>query len=181
MPDEIIVKQCSPTLAGIKTGNLFPADFNNRESMINDMRSLNNRLSNKGVRVLPMRFDGNKALIYLYRPQKLSDDMKNPEALELLNKMGYGGKTPEKCLSVLMEKLKLNRDFPHEIGLFLGYPPEDVKGFIENKASDCKCVGTWKVYGDEEKAKKTFLQFKKCSYLYYQQWQKGKSIESLAV
>lgn len=181
MPDEIIIKQCSPTLAGIKTGNLFPADFINREEMIEDMRSLNRRLCSKGVRVLPMRFDGNKALIYLYRPKKLLNDIKNPEATSLLKEMGYGGETPEKCLALLMEKLKDNEEFPHEIGLFLGYPPEDVRGFIENRASSCKCVGTWKVYGDEEKAKKTFSQFKKCSNLYYEQWQKGKSIESLAV
>ena len=25
-------------------------------------------------------------------------------------------------------------EFPHDIGLFLGYPPEDVLGFITNKA-----------------------------------------------
>ena len=36
----------------------------------------------------------------------------------------------------------------------LGYPAEDVQGFIENETKECKCVGCWKVYGDEEKAKK---------------------------
>ena len=45
-------------------------------------------------------------------------------------------------------------EFPHEVGLFLGYPPEDVEGFIENKACSCKLTGYRKVYSDEEKAKK---------------------------
>lgn len=45
-------------------------------------------------------------------------------------------------------------EFPHEVGLFLGYPPEDVEGFIENKARSCKITGYWKVYSDEEKAKR---------------------------
>ena len=43
-------------------------------------------------------------------------------------------------------------EFPHEVGLFLSYPPEDVKGFIDHRANDFKCAGLWKVYGDEEKA-----------------------------
>ena len=38
--------------------------------------------------------------------------------------------------------------FPHEIGIFLGYPLADVAGFIRNKGRNCKCIGTWKVYGD---------------------------------
>ena len=42
-------------------------------------------------------------------------------------------------------------EFPHEVGLFLSYPPEDVKGFIDHRASGFKCAGLWKVYGNEEK------------------------------
>ena len=40
-------------------------------------------------------------------------------------------------------------EFPHEVGLFLSYPPEDVKGFIAHRANDFKCAGLWKVYGNE--------------------------------
>ena len=32
-------------------------------------------------------------------------------------------------------------EFPHEVGLFLSYPPEDVKGFIDHRANDFKCAG----------------------------------------
>ena len=32
-------------------------------------------------------------------------------------------------------------EFPHEVGLFLGYPPEDVKGFIDHRANNFKCAG----------------------------------------
>ena len=37
------------------------------------------------------------------------------------------------------------------MGLFLSYPPEDVKGFIDHRANDFKYAGLWKAYGDEEK------------------------------
>lgn len=57
-------------------------------------------------------------------------------------------------------KLQSAPDFPHEIGLFLGYPAEDVKGFIENKAACSKCSGCWKVYGDEQAARILFKNIK---------------------
>ena len=53
-----------------------------------------------------------------------------------------------------MQRLGQAAEFPHEIGLFLGYPPEDVQGFLENRL--CKCVGCWKVYGDEQAAQNGF-------------------------
>ena len=81
----------------------------------------------------------------------------------------------------LIERLRTSPDFPHEIGLFLGYPPEDVRGFIENKAQDCKCVGCWKVYGDETAAQRRFAQYQKCKDVYCAKWEQGRSIERLTV
>ena len=72
-------------------------------------------------------------------------------------------------------------EFPHEIGLFLGYPPEDVRGFIEEGAAKCKCTGCWKVYGDVERAQKLFAAYKKCTAVYQKQHAQGKSIEQLTV
>ena len=38
-------------------------------------------------------------------------------------------------------------DFPHEIGVFLGYPLEDVVGFIRHRGKCFTCCGCWKSYG----------------------------------
>ena len=81
----------------------------------------------------------------------------------------------------LSRRVKDNEQFPHEIGLFLSYPPEDVCGFINNKACDHKCVGCWKVYGDEEQARKTFARYEKCARVYADRWYKGRSLERLTV
>ena len=72
-------------------------------------------------------------------------------------------------------------EFPHEVGLFLSYPPEDVKGFIDHRANNFKCTGPWKVYGDEQAAKNIFEKYEVCSKIYSLQWQQGKSIEQLTV
>ena len=74
-----------------------------------------------------------------------------------------------------------DRDFPHEIGLFLGYAPEDVDGFIRLGAGRAKCVGTWKVYGDLEAAKKKFALFQKCTKLYKDAYRRHNCFDRLVV
>ena len=71
--------------------------------------------------------------------------------------------------------------FPHEIGLFLGYPPEDVQGFIDHRAMDFKCAGLWKVYGDQQRAQALFDRFRRCTQRYCALWQTGLRLEQLAV
>ena len=72
-------------------------------------------------------------------------------------------------------------EFPHEVGLFLSYPPEDVKGFIDHRANNFKCTGPWKVYGDKGKARSLFAKYKKCTEIYCALWQSGSKLEQLAV
>lgn len=181
MSEEMIINHCSPTLAGIKTGALFNCAYPSEREMRSAVRSWNKTLSPKGLRVLPLRYNGRTALIYIYRPAMLSIDLKNETARRLLAECGYVSETPEGCIVQLMRRFAECDKFPHEIGLFLGYPPEDVCGFIANKACGYKCVGYWKVYGDEEKAKKAFAKFEKCTRCYCRQHAKGTGIERLAV
>ena len=103
------------------------------------------------------------------------------DAAELLKSCGYAELELSAMLENLSRRLNKRAEFPHEIGLFLGYPLADVKGFIENKGAGCKLVGFWKVYGDAVAAEKKFSQFKKCSALYYSNYKKGRSISKLTV
>lgn len=181
MCENDIIRNCAPTLAGIKTGSLFTCPYESKASLLGSVRSLNQKLVRKGLRLLPLRFSKSKALIYLYRPRMLSADLADSTAAALLKQHGYDAASCEGCIVQLIHRLKEQEDFPHEIGLFLGYPPEDVCGFIENKACRCKCAGCWKVYGDEAAARKRFDQYKKCTRVYCDQWAKGKTIERLTV
>ena len=94
---------------------------------------------------------------------------------------GYGGLNVEKAVARLKERLAQSDGFPHEIGVFLGYPLGDVIGFIENGGKNCKCVGCWKVYCNECEAKKTFEKFKKCTGIYRRLYETGKSVLQLTV
>ena len=56
MSEEILIRQGAPTLAGIKTGSLFPCPCENREALLADIRRLNWWLSPKGSCLLPPRW-----------------------------------------------------------------------------------------------------------------------------
>lgn len=179
--DELLIRYCSPTLAGLKTGNLFTCAFSERKELAARIRAFNKKLCPKGLRALPLRWQDGRALIYLYRPGRLAQDLKNGSVAALLRRYGYPCGSPERCIATLMHRLRSGAEFPHEIGLFLSYPPEDVQGFIENQAANCKCVGCWKVYGDKAAAERTFRRYKACTDAYYRHWVNGVPVEALAV
>ena len=181
MSEEMLVCHCAPTLAGLKTGSLFSCPYRSKKKIIGEIRSLNQRLVKKGVCVLPVRMSAKRVLIYVYRPGKLKEDFSDKQIQILLKCKGYDCGKPAQCIYRLVQKLHSDPDFPHEIGLFLGYPAEDVKGFIENKAACSKCSGCWKVYGDEKAAKILFKKYKKCTEIYHRKWKSGVAVERLTV
>lgn len=181
MPDDVIIQQCSPTLAGLKTGSLFTVKYDDEDEIRADLRRLNAILVPKGLRALPVRFTRGRALIYLYRTGHLARDLSHDDAKRQLCALGYPCEEPHQCVVTLLRKLREEGEFPHEVGLFLGYPPEDVEGFIRNQADNYQCVGCWKVYGDPEKAEKTFQKYRKCTNVYCRKWATGTPIERLTV
>ena len=121
MSDELVVSQCAPTLAGLKTANMFSAEYESREEVTAELRRLNAVLVPRGLRIVPMRFMQSRVLLYLYRPEALRRDLADSAAQDILRECGYGKcSRAESCLSCLIGRLRNNADFPHEVGLFLG-------------------------------------------------------------
>lgn len=181
MSEDVFVECCAPTLAGLKTGSMFSFPYPNRTEMTADLRRLNGVFAPRGLCVLPLRYRAGKALLYVFRPKELRQDLNRRAARELLTEAGYRDWSVACCLSRLRERLQSEEGFPHEIGLFLSYPPEDVRGFIENKAQNCKLTGYWKVYGDEKTARKTFEKYRKCTEAYQRSLDAGFTLSKLAV
>ena len=159
MSIDYVIQHAAPTLAGIKTGNLFPCTFASTQDMVRDLREINRVLVPRGLRLLPLRRKDDRALLYLFRPADLSRDLAGQEA----------------------RRLREGEEFPHEIGLFLGYPPEDVAGFMTHRGKNCKCVGCWKVYGDEYAARRRFAAYQSCTANYCRRRAGGASLEGLTV
>ena len=181
MSTELLIRCCAPTLAGLKTGSMYACPYEKRETLLGELGRLNRLLSPRGLRILPLRFGPDRALLYLFRPEELARDLRCPHAQKILAEAGYEDLRPENCMRCLIERLRSREDFPHEIGLFLSYPPEDVQGFIDNRAHNYKRICAWKVYGDEERAQRTFEQYKKCTESYCRSYRAGRKLEELAV
>lgn len=182
MSEYQIIRFCAPTLAGLKTASLFCCDAPDEAELLGQLRHWNTSLAPKGLRMLPLRIWNGRALIYLYRPKALARDLACEDAACLLNGSGYDGTEPSGCLRCLMGRLQCQKDgFPHEIGLFLGYPPEDVRGFIENETRNYKFTGYWKVYGDEERSRALFDKFERCTRCYLASWARGTGVERLTL
>ncbi len=177
--DAVLVRQGSPTLQGLKTGSLFVCQPASQQDMTALFRRWNGLLRDKGLRVIPLKCGKRGVLCYLYRPAQLKNELTRPAVFGLLQETGYD--RPASALTRLRRRLNESPEFPHEIGLFLGYPPEDVRGFITHRAKEFCYAGCWKVYGDPEKAKRRFSRFKECTTRCCRDFANGKALEELAV
>ena len=72
-----------------------------------------------------------------------------------------------------------NEDFPHEVGVIIGYPVEDVIEFENHQGHDCKYCGCWKSYSDVDKARDCHCRFTECSRLCTQWYDEGYSINQI--
>lgn len=179
--ERALIVHAAPTLAGLKTANLFWFSCPDPEEACRAVEGWNGIFLEKGVRLDIMKTHRNRMLLYVYRENRLEKDLTQPEAERILKSCGYpkGGLT--NILSRLKERLLNNRDFPHEIGLFLGYPVEDVWGFIVNEGKNFCCSGCWKVYCNQCEKEKLFHRYKKCGAVYLRLFQNGRSVWQLTV
>ena len=104
-----------------------------------------------------------------------------PGARAILKVTGYPvGASLPMMLRCLIRRLEESEGFPHEIGLFLGYPPEDVEGFLTDvDGTRCKLRGDWKVYHDVEGAKRRFAQFRRCRDQLWARLERGFTLSQL--
>lgn len=185
MLEEYLVRFCSPTLACLKTASLFCIHHCDGNELNDAVRKWNHLLNPSGLYVMILCHKQDHSLVYVFRRSSLLSVLSDPETADFLEAQGY-----HRCSSVLgwlcLLKQRLQKcascTFPHEIGIFLGYPLEDVKGFMEDKGKNCKACGDWKVYGDVRKAESVFARNQRCTDLYVQLYASHqKTITQLAV
>lgn len=191
--EHAIIESCSPTLASLKPGNLFLYRYSDLTYVKTELKKWKLALNTKGLDIVIMKEckKTQTLLIYLYRMKQIEAILKNENVQDFLKQLGYGEDRDEKgqnggfqvksFLAILSKKICLERDFPHEVGIILGYPLEDVIGFIQNSGQSYTLNGYWKTYGDPEVSKRKFNQFTKCTCEYRKMFLKGKSIIQLTV
>lgn len=172
----LLVIHSSPTLMNIKCSSLICL-----KSLTSVDKEEIKKLKEKGLSFLFMKNKMGCPLLFVYRKIALSKLLREKDRASVLTKFGYNPNNIDSLLSKLKKRLEENKDFPHEIGLFLGYPTDDVVSFIENKGQNYLYSGHWKVYHNEEKAKKTFNEYDMCRDCLLSSYNNGISIERLCV
>lgn len=151
-----IVLQAAPFLKGMKESALI----NVPNHLLKDTAYLLKMLS-ISCHVLYKNRD--KTMLFLYHEEMLQRLLNEPERQAFLRRYGYGLKSKEEKLKILASHMesyyRKSGEFPHEIGVFLGYPQKDVEGFIANGGKNYLLSGYWKVYENEPKAKVVFEQY----------------------
>lgn len=118
------------------------------------------RESNLEARELVDR--GDSLLLLLYSRSGLERLLARRSVGILLRREGYtGGLDLESVLHELRTRL-LSGGFPHEIGIFLGYPLKDVAGFMGWGTLPFSCQGPWKIYGDPRESLKLAETHRQC-------------------
>ena len=180
MLERALIAYASPTLARLKAGSLFAVPCGG-EALSAEMARLGGMLQLRGLRLIPLRTEPGRTLLYLYRERALGETLRCPEVRALLAGCGYRAFAPEAALSTLRDRLAASEGFPHEIGVFLGYPVADVIGFIRNGGRNCLCAGCWKAYANEAEARRTFARLDKCRAVYARRYAEGCPLTRLTV
>lgn len=180
--EESLVWNASPTLASIKIANLYSFHFESIIDCLETIQYFNKLMNAKGIYIEILRNSGNSYLVYVYRKSHLQMVIKDRKINDFLKTYGYATNCDlADYIETLRSRLNKGEDFPHEIGVFLGYPLEDVKAFIDLKGNHCILCGDWKVYHDEETAKCLFCKYRHCRETYIKVYRTGRRFSDMLV
>lgn len=137
--------QCAPLIAGLKMSNLLIIESDN----LYEVRQI---LKDSCISCFALSKTEQRSMILLYNERKLEAYLSEKYVKKFLKECGY----QEASLSEILPAFQLRyqkyvsgkEEFPHEMGVLLGYPIEDVEGFIKNEGENFLYTGYWKVYAD---------------------------------
>lgn len=151
-----IALQCAPLLTGIKISNLLIVDQTSKLSAMELFQET-------ALSYYVLYESEQKVTFYLYDETEVLAYLSTPSVIEAMRQLGY----EDFELESLMEQISIHYteymtsqgEFPHELGLLLGYPAEDVIGFIVNEGKNYLYTGYWKVYANVQETVRLFEQY----------------------
>ena len=174
----------SPALLGRKQANLFSFSIDCLTDYRKEIDRYKKELAPLGISVEYLYCLQNRVYLLVYRKDMMLQYLRQPAVKEFLIKEGYPANIGKEeslyqTLCILRKHIIQGAEFPHEVGFFFGYPPEDVFSFIREKGQNYKLVGDWKVYGDGKAALRTFRSYARCRKRLMEQATAGADIVSL--
>lgn len=153
----------APTLAREKVSSLLNFS-NNNHNLQNTWKEHKEYIKEiLNIDFFELKNDEKNTVVLFYNKEGLKKVLKEKRNMEFLKKFGYNeAMTMEQCILHLSSRFKCT--CPHEIGIFLGYPVDDVACFIDYPNEPCMMVGYWKVYYNLKEAKYIFNKYDEIKY-----------------
>ncbi len=175
---ETLIKYCSPVFAELKPSYLIMVK--NNDNLNKEANNLKPILKNNGFRLRELGGCINVRRYLLFNENNLTKAVFTNLNINLLKQMNYKITNLDDLITQLYKKIETKgQPFPHEIGIFLGYPYSDTIGFIKNNGENEKYCGYWKVYANVEQAKKNFLSFDMCKKEFCEAFERGCPFEEI--
>lgn len=155
----VIAYNCAPTLKGLKAASTVTlCDYD--RNMKNNWRLYKKEiLKELSIKSIELRETKNYITILFYDESLLYNKLKKEDISCFLSDYGYKpGSSLDQYLYTLKRRYEA-MNCPHELGIFLDFPLQDVKTFIDNPNKPYLLCGYWKVYHNETYALRAFKSF----------------------
>lgn len=187
--DQTFIHCASPAMCGIKPANLFSIRKqvfeNSKNSISQTLKKWKIEFESIGMNFICIERSDNLLLFFVYRKTLLEKSIFSSKWVNsYLRKKNYPVKNGlDAIIQELSKRLSVQKDFPHEVGIFLGYPICDVIAFEQKIKSESKFNGYWKVYSKNslelKKAKALSNLYKNCSEICLQMFKKGIELQTV--
>ncbi len=178
--EQLLGFHAAPMLAGLKPSSLLSFQKSKYQDFNALLASYEACFRCNGISVCRLAEGEEYILVLFYRAKALEASVSSSGAREILQRCSYPENASlSELLAELQLRMHLKKTFPHEVGLFLGYPPEDVRGFMEHKGQDFAYSGYWKVYANEQETRKLFAKYSSCTHEFCTKLEAGATLPEL--
>jgi len=190
-----LVRHAAGVLSGVKPASLFGyvarggrgVLAGERSRTIRDVLSAAMRaLAGEGLKAMVLDVSDQRYTLLVYRPAHVAHVLADPDARDFLRALGYEARGCDEVMRTLYVRMRSyygaadrssRPEYPHEVGLVLGYPLEDVRGFMEGGCETCR--GPWRAFGDERRSRATFGRVARCEGRCRERYRQGECFGSI--
>ena len=154
-----ILEMIGPVILGSKPAEIInvPGSREEKEVKLSQIISFFNNCS-RITYIIITTHDGGKRVLFV-NEKSMEKVLSNKRCINFLKFVGYPSDFElDTYIRELVYRLKL-QEFPHEIGIFLGYPLKDVLGFMGYGRNELVEIKNWRIYGDKEVSYQVYNSF----------------------
>ena len=171
-----LIVQCAPVMAGLKISNLLIIREEHQGALLE-------LLDGSDLTAYYLTRVNGKLVYLVFCMEAMKEFLESASVQRFFKREGYENLSIEHILTKFKKRYENHMtsggEFPHEMGLILGYPIEDVEGFVKYNGDNYLYSGYWKVYNRPEEKKLIFHSFDKATEYFVRMMHTGASMKDI--